>query len=67
MRVREDDRNMVLLGAVTLLSAAIAGLVAVVDPAPEPSVAKSASLAAEPAPVRTVGTPFVPNVNPRER
>ncbi|WP_429036341.1 hypothetical protein [Bradyrhizobium elkanii] len=76
MRVRESDRNLLLLGTFTLLSVAAAGLVALLDPAPAPAnpaprpAANQASAQyqglAQP-PVRIVGTPFVPNTNPRQR
>jgi hypothetical protein len=64
MRIPEENRNMVLLATVTLLTAVVAGVVSLVDPSPpggEPAYV------AEQAAVRTVGVPFTPNVNPRER
>ena len=67
MRVREDNRNLVLLAAVTLVCAFIALAAAAFDPAP--STARSASqqtALADQTPVRVVGPPFVPNTNPRE-
>jgi hypothetical protein len=69
MRIREDDRNMVLLGTVTLISAAIAGLAWAIDPAPAPAsaTARRPAYAANQTDVRVVGTPFIPNTNPRER
>lgn len=66
MRVRQATRPILLLGAVTLLSVAAAGAVAVLNP-PLAAVAKPASLTADQTPVRVVGTPFIPNTNPRER
>ena len=67
MRVREDNRDMVLLASVALLCALIALAAAAFEP--KPSTARSsnqqAALADE-APVRIVGVPFVPNTNPRE-
>lgn len=65
MRIREEDRNMVLLAAMTLLAAALAGIIALVEPAPAPAQNRPAQLA-EQTTLRVVGTPFVPNVNPRE-
>ncbi|MGF6307982.1 hypothetical protein ABIB82_001787 [Bradyrhizobium sp. i1.8.4] len=72
MRVREANRNLLLLSSFTLLCVAAAGVVALLDPAPAP-----ANAAPPPGtnhrsdlgqtPVRTVGTPFVPNTNPRQR
>jgi hypothetical protein len=67
MRVREDNRNLVLLAAVTLVCAFIALAAAAFDPAP--STARSANqqtALADQTPVRVVGPPFVPNTNPRE-
>ncbi|NEV01277.1 hypothetical protein [Bradyrhizobium uaiense] len=72
MRVREANRNLLLLGSFTLLSMAAAGLVALLDPAPAPAnaaprPAANQAPAGGQAPVRIVGTPFVPNTNPRQR
>ena len=68
MRVREEDRNLVLLAAVTLFSLAVAGVASVLEPAPAslPEAKKPVYLADE-TPVRVIGAPFVPNTNPRER
>ena len=70
MRVREENRNMVLLAAVTLLSLAVAGVVGILSPAPAQVRAapenKPAYVADQTA-VRVIGPPFVPNTNPRER
>jgi len=43
MRIREEDRNMVLLATVTAFTAAIAGVIALAEPAPEPAPTTSAS------------------------
>lgn len=81
MRVREEDCNLVLLAGVTLVSVAIAGGAALMEPSSAASngrpfyLASAATPAAEnkparladPVPVRIVGAPFVPNTNPRER
>jgi hypothetical protein len=67
MRVREENRNMVLLATVALFGAAIAGGAALLQPAPAPVADKKPVYAADQTPVRAVGTPFVPNINPRER
>jgi hypothetical protein len=72
MRIREDSRNMFLLMTVTLCCAVVAGALALLEPvfgqAPEKQVADSRPTdIATPAPVRVVGAPFVPNVNPRQR
>ena len=63
---------MVLLAAVTLFSLAVAGAVSVLEPAPtaeanKPAEASKPVYVADPAPVRVIGPPFVPNTNPRER
>lgn len=68
MRVREEDRNMVLLAAVTAVSLLVVGVIALFEPATAKQ--EAASIPAYPAdstPVRIVGAPFVPNTNPRER
>lgn len=76
MRVREENCNMVLLTAVTLVSALVAIVVGVWQ-GPQ-STAAQARLADKPPiylaadrapvpPVRVVGAPFVPNLNPRDR
>ncbi|WP_050625629.1 hypothetical protein [Bradyrhizobium viridifuturi] len=72
MKVREANRNLLLLGSFTLLSVAAAGVVALLDPAPAPANAAPQATANQAAahrqaPVRIVGTPFVPNTNPRQR
>ena len=67
MRVREEDRNMLLLASVVLACALIAILAAAFDPAPSTAQTASRQAAlADQAPVRVVGPPFVPNTNPRE-
>jgi len=55
---------MVLLAAVMAFSLAVAGVAAVLEPAPAQVPRAEASKA---TPVRVIGTPFVPNTNPRER
>jgi hypothetical protein len=67
MKVREENRNMVLLAAITLVSVMVAGGLALLDPAPQPAVASQPAYLADSTPVRVVGAPFVPNTNPRER
>lgn len=68
MRIREDNRNMVLLAAVTLVSLGVAGIAALLEPADaKQDVATSPAYLADSTPVRVVGTPFAPNTNPRER
>jgi hypothetical protein len=75
MRVREENCNMLLLGAVTAFSLAVSGIVYVAKPEPGPAprapVNQAEALkpvhAVDQGPVRVIGTPFVPNTNPRER
>jgi hypothetical protein len=72
MRIREDNRNMFLLSTVTLCCGAVAGTFALFEPTPGLAPAKqmaerAAGDVTAPAPVRVVGAPFAPNVNPRER
>jgi len=80
MRIREENCNMVLLAAVTLSCLVVAGAAALVEPSPgsaDQAVAENRAMdAARVVPavntvdrsdVRVVGTPFVPNVNPRQR
>jgi hypothetical protein len=76
MRIREENCNMVLLGAVTAFSLAVAGIVYVAEPEPGPvpqavvnqaEAMKPVQVVADQSPVRVIGTPFVPNTNPRER
>ncbi|MBN8989845.1 MAG: hypothetical protein J0H42_16455 [Rhizobiales bacterium] len=78
MRVREEDCNLVLLAGVTLVSVAIAGGAALMEPgsaagrpfylasAATPGAENKPARLADQVPVRIVGAPFVPNTNPRE-
>jgi len=68
MRLREENCNMVLLAAVTLFGVVVA-VIAGWWEGPQPSVAeaKPPVTFADQTPVRVVGAPFVPNVNPRDR
>jgi hypothetical protein len=67
MRVREDNRNMVLLASVALVCAMLALTAAAFEP-----IASTAQTAGEQtalndqSTVRVVGVPFVPNTNPRD-
>jgi hypothetical protein len=70
MRIREENCNMVLLATVTAFSLAVAGIVAAMEPEPltrRAEAAPPAAAANQTAAVRMIGTPFVPNTNPRER
>jgi len=66
MRVREENCNMVLLAAVTLISALVA---VIVDwsGGPQPQAPKPAVSLRDQTSVRLVGAPFIPNTNPRDR
>ena len=67
MRVREDNRNMVLLASVALLCAMLALIAAAFEPTSSTAQTASSQTAfADQAPVRVVGVPFVPNTNPRD-
>ncbi|QHO76057.1 hypothetical protein ACH79_29055 [Bradyrhizobium sp. CCBAU 051011] len=81
MRIREENCNMVLLAAVTLVSVAIAGgaMLFGLDDQPvrladratgveqAPTADKRIIYVNDQPPVRVIGAPFVPNTNPRER
>lgn len=75
MRIREENRNIILLVTVMLCCGAVAGTLTLFEPelvpAPEKRVAERAVIdvgrTSIQAPVRVIGAPFEPNVNPRER
>jgi hypothetical protein len=76
MWIKKNDRNIMLLATMTLLCTVVAGTLALLEPETgqvqatfrENQVAGNRPVdGADPSPVRVVGTPFVPNVNPRER
>lgn len=74
MLIREENRNILLLATVALCCMVVAGTVAWVDPTPGTDMSPYKQAAesrhvdiVDGAAVRVVGTPFVPNVNPRER
>ena len=75
MRIREENRNMFLLATVTLCCSAVAGTLTLLEPmlgqAPERLVAEREAIdvtrVSDQTPVRVVGAPFEPNVNPRQR
>ena len=67
MRIPEENRNLVLLATVALCAGLLALIAAAFEP--ESSTAQTASkptMIADQTPVRVIGTPFVPNTNPRE-
>jgi len=77
MRIRKENRNVFLLTTVAVCCATAAGTLALFEPVfgqgpdkvSEKQLADSRPVdATAQAPIRVVGgTPFVPNVNPRER
>ena len=68
MRIREENRNLILLVIVTVVTTAIARGATLLTPAPAPpAIDKKPVYVAEQTSVRVVGAPFVPNTNPRER
>jgi hypothetical protein len=72
MRIREENRNIFLLSTVTLCCGAVAGTIALfglaLGPAPAKQITERVAIdVTAPTPVRVVGAPFEPNVNPRER
>ena len=70
MRIRKDNRKMLLLAAVTLCCIVAAGTAALFDPMPvrdKQAIDTGQVRVGDVSGVRVVGTPFVPNVNPRER
>jgi hypothetical protein len=67
MRVREQDRNTVLLASVALVCAMLALIAAAFEPtASTAQTASQQTALADQTSVRVVGVPFVPNTNPRE-
>ena len=58
---------MVLLAAVTLVSAIVAGGVALLEPATAQQEASAPPAYLDSTPVRVVGAPFVPNTDPHRR
>lgn len=71
MTIREENRNMMLLATVALVSATIAGGVALLDsldpPPARPAAASQPTYRADTTSVRVVGAPFVPNTDPHRR
>lgn len=68
MRVREENRNLVLLATVTLVCAMLALIAAAFEPVASTAQTASKDTALhDQTSVRVVGVPFVPNTNPSER
>jgi hypothetical protein len=67
MRIREENRNMILLATVALFSTAIAGGAALLQPSATSGAERKPVHLADQTSVRLVGAPFVPNTNPRQR
>jgi hypothetical protein len=68
MRIPEENCNMILLAAVTLISVAVAGSLALLEPASAQDTAQATpAYLADTTTVRVVGAPFVPNTDPHRR
>lgn len=73
MRIKEENRNMFLLTAVTLCCSVVAGTLTLFEPGPvagpppQKPAAERVAMGETAQTVRVVGAPFEPNVNPRER
>ncbi|QPF82511.1 hypothetical protein IC762_22460 [Bradyrhizobium genosp. L] len=67
MRVRQASHPILLLSAFMLLSLTAAGVVAALDPVSAPDAKPAAVSVVNQTPVRIIGTPFIPNTNPRQR
>ena len=67
MRMREENCNMVLLAAVTLVSIMVAMIAGSWQGSSPTAETKPQLTLADPTPVRVVGARFEPNVNPHAR
>jgi len=67
MGPREQDNGPLLLTVVALICGAVAVLPGLFEPTASMAAGKPPAQLASQAPARIVGTPFVPNINPRER
>jgi hypothetical protein len=68
MKVREENRNIVLLASVALVCAMLALIATAFEPAASTAqIASQQTVLADETPVRVVGVPFVPNTTPRDR
>jgi len=67
MGPREEDNGLLLLTAVALICGAIALLPGLFEPTASVAAGKPPTQLASQTPVRVVGTPFVPNTDPRQR
>jgi len=67
MGPREEDNGLLLVTVVALICGAIAVLPGLFEPTASMAASKPPAQLASQGPVRIVGTPFVPNTNPRER
>lgn len=68
--MRNEDYDRELLAAVTLICAALAAVVSVIEtttPSAARAMAQASTRIERLDPVRIVGTPFVPNTNPSVR
>lgn len=67
MRVRDENRNIVLLASVALVCGTLALVAAAFEPTASTAQTTSQQSAfADQTSVRVVGVPFVPNTNPRD-
>jgi hypothetical protein len=67
MGPRQEDNSVLLLTAVALICGMIAVLPGLFEPAASVATSRPPTHVASQEPVRVIGTPFIPNTNPRER
>lgn len=67
MGPREEDNGVLLLVVVTLVCGLIAVLPGLLEPTASEAAARPPTYGASHEAVRVIGTPFVPNTNPRQR
>jgi hypothetical protein len=67
MGPREEDNGVLLLVVVTLVCGLIAVLPGLLEPTASVAAARPPTHVASQEAVRVIGTPFVPNINPRQR
>ncbi|MCA1457165.1 hypothetical protein I6F35_28820 [Bradyrhizobium sp. BRP22] len=67
MKIREENRNMILLATVALVSAVVASGVSLLPPPSAPASGKKPIYLADQTSVRMVGPPFIPNTTSHQR
>lgn len=67
MGPREEDNGVLLLVVVTLVCGMIAVLPGLLEPTASAASTRPPTYVASRESVRVIGTPFIPNTNPRER